>query len=45
MWNHCGMARNEQGLKEGIDKIKVLKDQALIKQFKKIPYIVDFVGC
>ena len=26
MWNHCGMARNEQGLKEGIDKIKVLKD-------------------
>ncbi len=26
MWNHCGMARNEKGLKEGIDKIKVLKD-------------------
>jgi succinate dehydrogenase / fumarate reductase flavoprotein subunit len=26
MWNHCGMARNEQGLKEGIEKIKVLKD-------------------
>ena len=26
MWNHCGMARNEQGLKEGIDKIKALKE-------------------
>ena len=26
MWNHCGMGRNEQGLKEGIEKIKVLKD-------------------
>jgi succinate dehydrogenase / fumarate reductase flavoprotein subunit len=25
MWNHCGMARNEQGLKEGIEKIKSLK--------------------
>ncbi len=25
MWNHCGMARNEQGLKEGIEKIKALK--------------------
>lgn len=26
MWNHCGMARNEQGLKEGIEKINALKD-------------------
>jgi succinate dehydrogenase / fumarate reductase flavoprotein subunit len=26
MWNHCGMARNEQGLKEGIEKIKTLKE-------------------
>jgi succinate dehydrogenase / fumarate reductase flavoprotein subunit len=26
MWNHCGMARNEQGLKEGINKIKALKE-------------------
>ena len=26
MWNHCGMARNEQGLKEGIEKIKALKE-------------------
>ena len=26
MWNHCGMARNEQGLKEGIEKIKALKN-------------------
>jgi succinate dehydrogenase / fumarate reductase flavoprotein subunit len=26
MWNHCGMARNEQGLKAGIDKIKALKE-------------------
>lgn len=25
MWNHCGMARNEAGLKEGIEKIKQLK--------------------
>jgi succinate dehydrogenase / fumarate reductase flavoprotein subunit len=27
MWNHCGMARNESGLKEGISKIKALKDE------------------
>lgn len=25
MWNHCGMGRNEAGLKEGIEKIKQLK--------------------
>lgn len=25
MWNHCGMARNEQGLKEGIEKIRELR--------------------
>jgi succinate dehydrogenase / fumarate reductase flavoprotein subunit len=25
MWNHCGMARNEAGLKEGIQKIKALR--------------------
>ncbi len=25
MWNHCGMARNENGLKEGIEKIKALR--------------------
>ncbi len=25
MWNHCGMARNEKGLKEGIEKIKALR--------------------
>jgi len=25
MWNHCGMARNEKGLKEGMEKIRVLK--------------------
>ncbi len=25
MWNHCGMARNEEGLKQGIEKIKSLK--------------------
>jgi len=27
MWNHCGMARNEAGLKEGIEKIKALRNQ------------------
>lgn len=25
MWNHCGMARNEKGLLEGIEKIKTLR--------------------
>lgn len=25
MWNHCGMGRNEAGLKEGIEKIRTLK--------------------
>jgi len=25
MWNHCGMARNEKGLLEGIEKIKALR--------------------
>ncbi|HNQ11841.1 MAG TPA: fumarate reductase/succinate dehydrogenase flavoprotein subunit [Bacteroidia bacterium] len=25
MWNYCGMARNEKGLKEGIEKIKSLR--------------------
>lgn len=25
MWNHCGMARNEKGLKEGIEKIRELR--------------------
>jgi succinate dehydrogenase / fumarate reductase flavoprotein subunit len=25
MWNHCGMARNEAGLKDGIEKIKALR--------------------
>ncbi|MBL0341062.1 MAG: fumarate reductase/succinate dehydrogenase flavoprotein subunit [Bacteroidetes bacterium] len=27
MWNHCGMARNENGLKEGIEKIKNLRKE------------------
>jgi succinate dehydrogenase / fumarate reductase flavoprotein subunit len=27
MWNHCGMARNENGLKEGIQKIRALKNE------------------
>jgi succinate dehydrogenase / fumarate reductase flavoprotein subunit len=27
MWNHCGMGRNEMGLKEGIEKIRGLKDE------------------
>lgn len=25
MWNHCGMARNEKGLNEGIEKIRELR--------------------
>ena len=25
MWNHCGMGRNEAGLKEGIEKMKALR--------------------
>jgi succinate dehydrogenase / fumarate reductase, flavoprotein subunit len=25
MWNYCGMARNEAGLKEGIEKVKALR--------------------
>ena len=27
MWNKCGMARNEKGLTEAIEEIKILKDQ------------------
>lgn len=27
MWNKCGMARNEQGLKEAIEEIRELRDQ------------------
>ncbi|MBK9402615.1 MAG: fumarate reductase/succinate dehydrogenase flavoprotein subunit [Bacteroidetes bacterium] len=27
MWNHCGMGRNEVGLKEGIEKIRGLRDE------------------
>ncbi|MDQ3050102.1 MAG: fumarate reductase/succinate dehydrogenase flavoprotein subunit [Bacteroidota bacterium] len=27
MWNHCGMARNEAGLKEGISKIQALRNE------------------
>jgi succinate dehydrogenase / fumarate reductase, flavoprotein subunit len=27
MWNHCGMARNEKGLKEGIEKIRTLRQE------------------
>ena len=27
MWNHCGMARNEAGLHEGIEKIKNLRKE------------------
>lgn len=26
MWNHCGMARNEAGLKEGIEKIRQIRE-------------------
>ncbi len=27
MWNHCGMGRNEQGLKDGIVKMKALREE------------------
>ncbi|HEX5003498.1 MAG TPA: fumarate reductase/succinate dehydrogenase flavoprotein subunit [Bacteroidia bacterium] len=27
MWNHCGMARNQKGLTEGIEKIKELRNR------------------
>jgi len=27
MWNHCGMARNQKGLTEGIEKIKELRSR------------------
>jgi succinate dehydrogenase / fumarate reductase flavoprotein subunit len=27
MWNHCGMGRNAAGLQEGIQKIKVLREE------------------
>lgn len=27
MWNHCGMARNEKGLLEGISKIQALREE------------------
>jgi len=27
MWNHCGMARNEQGLKTALEKIPALREQ------------------
>ncbi|HQK98849.1 MAG TPA: fumarate reductase/succinate dehydrogenase flavoprotein subunit, partial [Bacteroidia bacterium] len=27
MWNHCGMGRNEQGLKEGIVKMRALREE------------------
>lgn len=27
MWDHCGMARTEAGLKEGIEKIRALREQ------------------
>jgi succinate dehydrogenase / fumarate reductase flavoprotein subunit len=27
MWNHCGMARNDKGLREGMEKIKALRSK------------------
>ena len=29
MWEYCGMARSEEGLKTAIDKIRVLRDEVL----------------
>ncbi len=55
MWNHCGMARNEAGLKEGIEKIKQLRnefwkdihipgtDQELNQNLEKAGRVADFL--
>lgn len=55
MWNHCGMGRNEEGLKEGIEKIKALRadfwqnlrvpgaDQELNQNLEKAGRVADFL--
>lgn len=55
MWNHCGMGRNEEGLKEGIEKMKALRadfwqnlrvpgaDQELNQNLEKAGRVADFL--
>jgi succinate dehydrogenase / fumarate reductase flavoprotein subunit len=55
MWNHCGMGRNAEGLKEGIEKIKALRtefwqnllvpgaDQELNQNLEKAGRVADFL--
>jgi succinate dehydrogenase / fumarate reductase flavoprotein subunit len=55
MWNHCGMGRNEAGLKEGIEKMRALKtefwqnllvpgtDQELNQNLEKAGRVADFL--
>ena len=55
MWNHCGMGRNEAGLKEGIEKMRSLKtefwqnllvpgtDQELNQNLEKAGRVADFL--
>ena len=55
MWNHCGMARNESGLKEGIEKINNLRtefwqnikipgsDEELNQNLEKAGRLADFL--
>lgn len=55
MWDHCGMARNEKGLKEAISQIKTLKeefwntlwvpqnDHCLSSEIEKAGRVADFI--
>ena len=55
MWNHCGMGRNAEGLKQGIEKIKALRaefwqnllvpgaDQELNQNLEKAGRVADFL--
>jgi succinate dehydrogenase / fumarate reductase flavoprotein subunit len=55
MWNHCGMARNEAGLNEGIQKIRALRadfwnnllvpgaDQELNQNLEKAGRVADLI--
>ncbi|MFM8316110.1 MAG: fumarate reductase/succinate dehydrogenase flavoprotein subunit [Deltaproteobacteria bacterium] len=55
MWDHCGMARNEKGLKEAIQQIKTLKeefwstlwvpqdDRCLSSENEKAGRVADFI--
>jgi succinate dehydrogenase / fumarate reductase flavoprotein subunit len=55
MWEHCGMARNEKGLKEAVSQIKTLKDEfwntlwvpqndhCLSSEIEKAGRVADFI--